>query len=376
MLSAYRPGRIQAGARSATRALLVAAVSTACGSTSAAFDTEYPDRVILLIGDGTGVAQWSAGLYAAGELAVAGFPVVGLVDTRNMFGKITDSGAAATALATGVPTFNRGIGVGPDSAALESVCDAAELFGKATGLVVTSSVVHATPASFVAKVPDRYRYESIAEQLAGSSLEVLLGGGLQFFDAEWRTDSWDLLGALRARHVLVENEEGLLALKPDTVSSLVGLFALDDMSPASERRPSLALMTQVALAVLDHDSEGFFLMVEGSQIDWRGHENAPIDELAAEVLDFDAAITVAVEYASRRPGTLIVVTGDHETGGLALVSDGDGFAASYSHTSHTAELVPLFASGPGAERFTGIQTNAQVGQALLDLIRSTNPPAD
>jgi alkaline phosphatase len=356
--------------------LPVAMLSTATACRSQAARSE-PTRVILFLADGTGVAQWSAGLLGAGELAIESFPVLGLVDTRNAHGRITDSGASATAYATGVLTYNRAIGVGPDSVPLVSVCDVAHERGMSTGLVATSSVVHATPASFIAKMTSRYEYEALAAQMAGSLLSVLLGGGRQFFDGASRSDRADLLGAVRRRHVYVEDEEALLALDPDTVGSLVGLFAPDEMPPAPQRFPSLSSMTEVALEVLDKDGDGFFLMAEGSQIDWRGHDRVSAEELIAEVLDLDAAIRVALAFAERRPGTLIVVTADHETGGLALVGEDSGVetadggfrvGASWATGSHTAELVPLFATGPGAERFGGVLTNAEVGARLLRFV--------
>lgn len=336
-----------------------------------------PLRVILFLGDGTGTGQWSAGWISAGDLAVGALPVVGLVDTRNAEGSITDSGAAATAYATGVRTYNGAIGVGPDSAALESVFVVAERQGLATGLVATSSVVHATPASFVARATDRYAYEDIAIQLTRSPLEVLLGGGLRYFDPQTRSDSEDLVARLRARSAFVLDEAGLASLDFDTIAALTGLFAADAMPPAPDRRPTLAAMTEAALGVLAADPEGFFLMVEGSQIDWRSHDNTVLEPLVAEVLDLDAAIAVALRFAADHPETLIVVTADHETGGLALgeVTSPDGnrrLSAVWSTRGHTADLVPLFASGPGAGRFGGIHSNDEIGRFFLDIVSGQN----
>ena len=332
-----------------------------------------PVRVILFLGDGAGTAHWSAALFAAGDLALRGFPVVGLVDTRNVTGSITDSGASATAYATAVRTYNRAIGVDSESAPLESVVDVAERRGMATGLVATSSVVHATPASFVAKATDRYAYDEIARQLADSQLEVLLGGGARYFDARTRSDTVDLLARVAERSALVLDAEALESLDADTIAVLTGLFASDEMPPAPSRQPSLAAMTAVALQVLARDQDGFFLMVEGSQIDWRAHRNSGMEALVAEVLDLDSAITVALRFAEEHPGTLIVVTADHETGGLALgeVTSADGerrLAPMWSSSHHTADLVPLFALGPEAERFGGIHTNDEIGRLLLDIV--------
>jgi alkaline phosphatase len=330
---------------------------------------QAPRRVILFIGDGTGVGAWTAARVSADALAVARLPVAGLVDTREASGKITDSAASATALATGVQTFNGAISVGPDSQPVTTVLERAESRGMATGLVATSSLTHATPAAFAAHVPDRDRQFEIARQLAGQGIEVLLGGGRRWFDPATRPDSADLLGGLRRRSTFVESAAALQNLALDSVKCLVGLFAADGMPPAAERTPTLTEMTLAALAVLDEDPDGFFLMVEGSQPDWRAHDNRPLTTVAAEVLDLDRAVAAAIDYSARHPETLIVVTADHETGGLSVVADSSGaFAATYAGNGHTAALVPLFARGPGAEPFGGLKSIDAVGRLLLDYV--------
>lgn len=335
---------------------------------------ETPESIILFIGDGTGTAQWSANLLATGDLAVQDFPVVGLVEPSSTSGPVTDSGAAATALSAGLKTYNRAIGVDADSASVELVLEVARDRGMARGIVATSSVVHATPAAFYAHATDRYQYFEIAAQAVAAGLDVMLGGGRQFFDPEHRPDGRDLLGALADAGTLVGTAVELETVDPSSTGRLTGLFADDAMPPAPERRPTLASMTDAALEVLESSHRGFFLLVEGSQIDWRSHDNALLDEVVAEVSDLDAAIRAAVRFAERRPRTLIVVTADHETGGLAIVERDSGLTALYAHGSHSAELVPLFARGPGAERFGGIQGNEAIGRLLLDLVRGAGDP--
>jgi alkaline phosphatase len=360
----------------ALRFALVASMSAIFPSSAAAAHTQQPEppRVILLIADGTGISHWSAGLLAADSAAILRFPVVGLVDTRNVEGRITDSGASATALATGVLTFNGAIGVNGDSVAVETVLERAEARGMATGLVATSSLVHATPASFASHVPDRYLYQEIAAQMAGSTIDVLLGGGRQYFDPNRRDDGRDYLTPLgRDRRWALGADD----LSGDQVSGkpgLVGLFADNAMSAADEgRSPSLAEMTKAALAVLDRDPDGFFLMVEASQIDWLAHDNESFDRIAAEVLDCDEAMQVALGYVSGRTGALLVVVADHETGGLALVDQDGQWKAAYSSGGHTAELVPLFASGTGSERFGGIHSVAEIGRRLAEVVLRVQP---
>lgn len=342
----------------------------ALGVRAEAVAQHTPPRVILFIGDGVGTAYWTAALFAADDLAVRQFPVVGLVDVRSSRDKVTDSAASATSFAAGVVTYNGAIGVDADSVPVATVLEVAAQRGMATGLVVTSRITHATPAAFAAHVPSRGMEWEIARQIAEHGVTVILGGGLAMFHPAARPDSRDLLGPIKRDYTYVETPEELAALDPDTVTSLFGLFTPSHMPAAPERTPTLPQMTAAAVAVLDHDPDGFFLMVEASQPDWRGHGNEPLPAVTAEMLDFDAAIAVALEYRAKHPETLIVVAADHETGGLALQYDSTRtLIGAYTSGSHTATMVPLFAVGPGAERFGGISTNAQVGGLLLETVR-------
>jgi alkaline phosphatase len=385
-----------------------------------------PRRIILYIGDGVGTAYWSAARFAADALAVERMKVIGLVDTRAFDSDITDSAAAATAYAAGIRTFNGAIGVGPDSQAVKTVLEAARDRGWATGLVATSSVTHATPASFAAHVSSRASEFEIAKQMAAARVDVLLGGGTRYFDRAFRPDSLDLLGRLRREYTFITRADELARAGDRSVRNLAGLFASTQMESARTRSPTLPDMTRAALEVLSRDPDGFFLMVEGSQPDWRGHGNEPLDAVTGEMLDFDRAIGVGLDFQQRNPGTLVLVVADHETGGLALDQVRDsialmdtsrqiqaamqrmaqtrGFAsdaqrarddsawsqmaaaarrmrdraaergsaisltARYTGPGHTGEMVPLFASGPGAERFGGIIDNFKVGQMLLEIV--------
>lgn len=361
--------------------LVIALLAASC-TTNADQDVtqQAPTRVILIVGDGAGTGYWTAAAFAADKLAVRQFPVSGLVDTRASNSKITDSAAAATAYGAGVRTYNGAIGVDPDTNAVTTVLEVARSRGMATGLVATSSITHATPAAFAAHVPNRNMHREIARQIVAADVDVVLGGGRKYFDGARRPDSLDLLTTIRDAYSVVATAEELRALDSQEVTRLFGLFATEHMPRAAARSPTLPEMTEVALAVLDHNPAGFFLMVEGSQPDWRGHDNEPLDVIAAEMLDLDAAIGVALDYQRRRPETLIVVTADHETGGLAVqfadptdhadhVAGPTDLVARYTTGSHTAEMVPLFASGPGAERFGGIKDNWRIGELLLDTVR-------
>jgi alkaline phosphatase len=329
-----------------------------------------PTRVILFIGDGVGTAYWSAAKFAREKLAVQEFPVVGLVDTRSSSHKVTDSAAGATVYSTGIRTYNGAIGVGPDSLPLKTVLEVAVEKGMATGLVATSTITHATPASFAAHVVSRRMEGEIARHMAEQKIDVVLGGGRHFFDGTGE-DASNLLPALQRRYTYVADEASFQALDLDTVPALLGLFAEGHMERATKgRSPSLPEMARTALEVVDRNPNGFFIMIEASQPDWRGHGNEPVEEVIAEMLDYDDAVRVALEYQARNPETLIILTADHETGGLALQQTREGeLIAKYTTTGHTGSMIPLFAKGPGAERFAGVKDNFRIGELLMELIR-------
>jgi alkaline phosphatase len=390
-----------------------------------AAQAQVPGKVILYIGDGVGVSYWTLARFASDDLAVNDFRIMGLVDTRASNTKITDSAAAATAYASGVRTYNGAIGVDADTTSVPTVLEQVRDRGWATGLVATSSVTHATPASFAAHVPLRAMEFEIARQLVESGVDVLLGGGLRWFSASTRPDGMDLVERLSRTHTAAMDADQLWSVDLDSTDRLFGLFAEDGMPPAALRTPGLPDMTRAAIEVLDHDEDGFFLMVEGSQPDWRGHDNEPVQIVTAEMLDFDRAIGVGLDYQRQHPETLIVVVADHETGGLALQLANDrtnmietaraldearvrlagvaellpeprrtelrlvvdsltasvvqlrraarttdrtvSLRAVYTTGGHTAQMIPLFASGPSAERFGGMIDNWRVGELLLEL---------
>lgn len=318
-----------------------------------------PTRLILFIADGAGLGYWSA-LWSTREPAIAQFPIAGLMRSGNTSSNRPESASAATALAIGMRTFYSGIGVGPDSLPRPSVIDVAEVFGLATGIVTTAQLIDATPAAFAAHTSDRHAYPHIANEMANHGIEVLLGDGQGVLEAEPRFGDG---------YTVVRDPDRLRELPLSTLSNLLGLFNTLNVS-AEDRDPSLATMTTAALEVLDRDPDGFFLLVETEQTDERGHDNAPFDVIAAEMVHFDEAIRRALNYQSAHPETLIVVTSDHETGGFAVFPDDDDvLTGGYTTRGHTAELVPIFAIGPGAEVFGGVQTDAEIGQHLIEHVR-------
>jgi len=332
-----------------------------------------PRNVVLMIGDGMGTAHVTSAKVAAGRLEMERLPVGGIVSTWSASALVTDSAASGTALATGHKTVNGTVAMSPVGVALRTVLDHAEDRGMATGLVVTCSITHATPAAFVAHVAGREDNLEIAQQIAASDVEVLFGGGWSHFlpaaEGGGRHDGLDLLSAIRERMPVALAPAEFRALG-DTERA-AAFFAPDHPGRARERDPDLRELTWKALEVLSRDDDGFFLMVEGSQIDWGGHENDHA-WIVDEMLDFDAAVGVVMDFAERDGRTLVVVTSDHETGGYALL---DGSlerraitAPHFACDDHTASMVPLLAYGPGSHAFGGMSDNARVGELLIEYV--------
>jgi alkaline phosphatase len=332
----------------------------------------YPKNIILFIGDGMGVTHITAGKIALGTLNLERSSVTALVMTYSENELITDSAAAATALATGYKTYNRAVSVSSDKKPLKTLFEFAEELGKSTGVVVTSSITHATPAAFFAHIEDRRQHADIAEQILNSGLDVLIGGGWMYFIPESnagsrRQDNKNLLESLETQMPVVLSYDKL----PGQGKKLAALLAPDGLPKAADRAYSLAELTEAAMRILLKNRKGFVLLVEGSQIDWAAHDQDH-KEIITEMIDFDGAVGIGLDLAQKHGNTLILVTADHETGGFA-VHDGSMKAKQVTSTGfttsgHTAAMVPIFTYGPGSRNFSGIQDNARVGQTLIDLM--------
>ena len=287
---------------------------------------ERPRNVVLLIADGFGPASATMGRSAAAALGrpfALDAMLTGSVETSPTDGRVTDSAASATAYACGLKTYNGAVGMTPERRPCRTVLEAAEARGMATGLVATSRITHATPASFAAHVEQRAQEPEIAVQMMASGVDVLFGGGLQFFAG--RPDGRDLLGDARADGWSVATDRaGFDALD---AAPAIALFGRGHMAYEVDReaaeQPSVAEMTARALDLLSAagGDAGFFLMVEGSRIDHAGHANDPIGHLH-DILAYDAAVGAALAWAEADGQTLVVSTADHETGGMTLARDG------------------------------------------------------
>lgn len=318
-------------------------------------------NLILMIGDGMGINQVRAArLQANGPetpLTLETLPHRALVTTCSLSG-YTDSAAAATALATGYKAFVKDISTSPAGEEYETILELAHRLGKSTGLVTTTDITDATPAGFGAHVSDRKERRGVAEDyLRQTRPEVLLGGGRHEFPP-------DLLAeATASGYTIVFNRSELEQLDPAS-PRVLGLFAKNDLAFARERNPDspeprLNEMTAFALRRLSQDPEGFFLMIEGGLIDHACHR-ADLDRAVVEVLEFNRAVETVLAWMAGREDTLLIVTADHETGGLTLrgggYQKGDTVKAKFTTKTvpglpalHSKQRVPLFALGPGAE---------------------------
>ena len=334
-----------------------------------------PKNIILLIGDGMGIAQITAGKIVKGQLNLDEFKHLGLIMTHSQDALVTDSAAAATAIATGYKTYNGAVAVSSDGTPLKTITEYAQEANKATGLVVSSAITHATPAVFAAHVDSRKKHAVIAEQMAKSNIDVLFGGGWEYFvpnttPGSKRPDHKNLLAELAQSSTVIQTQEEFYAL--GDVDSVVGLFSKKHLRKADKRIPGLPDLTKKALEILSKNKNGFFLMVEGSQIDWAGHDNNQ-DDIITEIIDFDDTIGVALDFAKKNTQTLIVVTSDHETGGFAIhegsIKEKQVTESEFTGTIHTAEMVPVFAYGPGASEFTGIGDNTKIGKIIINYLK-------
>jgi len=339
-------------------------------------------HTILFIGDGMGLSLITAGLYQNKDLNLQKFSDISLVTTHSATNLKTDSGAAATALATGFKTANDAVGVDENLNAVENVFERAFKHQVLTGIVATAAINHATPAAFYAHIDNRYRYTEIAQQLIDAPVSLTFGGGFGFFipdgqKGSHRNDHIDLTAALKKKFTLLRTFDDIL--NHQSGLPVAGLLAPKHLPKSRKREYSLSALTKQALRILSTQKQSFILLVEGSQIDWGGLNNDR-DFMLSEFQDFDNAVGVGIEFAKSTPNTVLLVTGDHETGGVyvkerdakskdrALFVDGKEPRLKFASKDHTATMVPLFVMGESSTRLKGIIDNTQVGRYLIDRV--------
>ena len=345
-----------------------------------------PKNVILHIGDGMGLPHVVAAMAEREQpLNMERCTHTGLSKTYSASHYVTDSGAGGTAIACGVKTNNNMIGMDQDSVPAESVLEVAERNGLSTGVVVTCGLTHATPAAFIAHQIDRHMSQEIALDFLSKEVDVCIGGDRAAF--EKREDGRNLLNELKDKgYTIVNGIDSIMAVKDGKLFGFLQGNAYD-IPKMPERGDVLPKGVQTAVNILSQNDKGFFLMVEGSQIDWGAHAN-DMSYLLSELYDFDEAVGKAIDFAEKDGETLVIVTADHETGGLTLVQETPDeniswqemssygaarpqnrkYIAKFSTTGHSGCMVPVYAYGPGAEEFTGIMENTAFKNKILKLL--------
>ena len=324
-------------------------------------------NVIFMIGDGTGLSQWSVGWVAnGGALNIENMPVAGYSITTTTDRLITDSCAGGTALANGKKTKYGYIGLGPDGEVVESNLQwGKRVKGMKTGVTVTCRINDATPADFCIHGPSRRDEEGLAAQYVDADVDFISGGGTHFWNQ--RSDGRNLIDEMKAKgYTYVDKLEDIAGAEGD---KFLGLYDEYDLEPSLDRGPVLMESTLKALQVLDNE-KGFFLMVEGSQIDDWCHRNK-VGHMCEELFDFDKVIGAVLEWAEKDGQTLVVVTADHNTGGLTLLKgsiEDHEVKVHFSTGGHDGIVVPVFAYGPGAEAFAGVHDNSEIGQIVRKLM--------
>ncbi|MBN1651828.1 MAG: alkaline phosphatase [Bacteroidales bacterium] len=322
-------------------------------------------NVILLIGDGMGVSHVFAAMTANNDrLYMDQMPYIGFQKTKAKDKYRTDSAGAGSALATGKKTDYGSISVDEQHMPNATILETAAGNDYATGLVAACKITHATPAAFIAHVPKRNQYEDIATFFVSDSIDLFLGGGSDDFCK--RETGPNLRPALEEKGFqIVTNIDDLADIKQGKIA---GFFANGHIDAYPQRGEFLVKSTLKAIEILNQNKNGFFLMVEGSQIDWAAHDN-DLGAVVEETLDFDRAVGAALKFAEKDGHTLVIVTADHETGGLSVIN-GDiehGMVEGKFNTSgHSSLMVPVFAYGPGAAKFAGIYENTAIFDKMME----------
>ncbi|MGL5894889.1 MAG: alkaline phosphatase [Bacteroidales bacterium] len=322
--------------------------------------TEFKDQatknIILLIGDGMGLTQIGAAYTVNGDLSMLHMPHTALMHTNAEDAFNTDSAGAGSSIATGKKNSNRHISMSSTGEEYESMAEILHKEGLSCGVVTLGNIADATPAAFYAHTQERNDSKSIISQLERGTLSLLCGSGKDLFNS-FTPKGYTMLNSIT-----------------DIESSNGSKICIDDRMGRATTSNSLTLLADATKSSIEslkqESSKGYFLMVEGAKIDYAGHANS-LPATIMEMLSFDLAVAQALKYAEQDGNTLVIVTGDHETGGLTLI-DGSiekgEITAQFMTDDHTAVMLPLFAYGPGAEQFSGVFQNSDILNKIIQLL--------
>lgn len=325
-------------------------------------------NVILMIGDGMSLMHvYTAWAANRGKLWLENAQATGLSKTWAVKKLVTDSGSGGTSLATGVKTVYHAVGVDPEGKPLTSLVDVAKELGKDAGMAVTCRLWDATPCDFCCHNIDRDKEEELVGDYPTSGVDFVFGGGAQKFTN--RKDGRDIFKELQKKGYHVSRTlDDFFAY--DKNSRIFAVPYDKDTPLPDERGDLLARASMKGISLMNQNKNGFFMMIEGSQLDDYGHFNQ-LDLLMKETLDFDQTVGEVMKWAAKDGETLVVVTADHETGGLTLVNgnkEEGRVECCFSTKDHSGAMVPVYAFGPGAENFTGIFENTDVFKKIKKLM--------
>lgn len=325
-----------------------------------------PKNIILMIGDGMGLAQICAAQTVNQALTMLQLKHIGLLKTQAKDQYTTDSAGAGSSIATGQLTCNRYISANQDGSINPSLTEILAPRQYACGIVTLGNIADATPAAFYGHTTERDQTDEITRWLLKGNLSLLNGSGMSALTD--RKDGINLKEELAKQYVISTsvNEINTNGDKEICVDERMG------KATTEESLPLLAEATQKAIQKLKNaGSKGFFLMIEGAKVDYAGHANF-LPGSVLETLSFDQAVAEALRFADQNGETLVIVTADHETGGLTLVDgnvDKKKITARYMTDDHTPIMVPVFAYGPGSSKFCGAYQNTEIFHKILEILQ-------
>ncbi len=332
-----------------------------------------PKNIIVFIADGMGFSHLSLAMLTHNSKEKPSvfqeFTTKSWHDPRSFFGPITDSGASATAIATGALTNNGVIGLDEKGNRISTVLEEASNLDYITGIVTDSYIWDATPAAFISHTKSRKNASDILTQIASSKLNLIFGE-LEDVGEEDVPNKKSTLDILEKRFVLLDK---FLILPNENLAKnpIAAIFAEDEIQDL-DSSPNLPELTRIALKKMDSENKPFILLIESEEMDSGSHKNN-IKRVLKGIKSIEETLALILTFSKKNKETLILFTSDHETGGLSIVANSENYPSvqtKWSTKDHTASIVPILAIGPGSEYFSDIHRNWQIGVLLKKLLSS------